>query len=104
MFGHVGFAGAAGVGTRRMQKRAARASGAIDDVFGEDLEILGVVVGFVAHDVDQATPSVAEANDLIAFTERAEGDAANRGIESGDIAASGEDADDSFAGADVRHG
>ena len=103
MFGHVGFVRAAGVGARGMQKRSAGASGAIDDVFGEDLEVFRIVVGFVAHDVDQAAPSVAEANDLIAFTERAEGDSANRGIESGDIAASGEDADDAFAGADVRH-
>src|SRR6267143_2157684 len=103
MFGDVALAGAARVGTRGVQESTAGATGAIDDVFGEQLEILRVVVGFVAHHFNQTAPSVAEADDLIALAERAERDAANRGIEAGDVAASGENADDALLGVDVCH-
>src|SRR6266404_1466801 len=86
-----------------MEESAAGASGAIDDFFGKDQIIFGVVVGFVAHHFDQAAPTVAEADDLIAFAERAESDAADCGVEAGDVAAAGENADDALLGVDVCH-
>ena len=71
---------------------SAGAAGAID-VFGE--ERVGFVT-FVADDVDQAAPAVAEADDLVALAKSTVSDAANCRIEAGDIAASGKNADDAF--------
>ena len=104
MFRDVGFAGAPGIGARGMKEGAAGASGPIDDVFGEELEIVGVVVRLVADHLDQAAPTVTEADDLITFAQSAESYAANGRIEAGDIAASGEDTDDAFDFVDVCHG
>jgi len=104
VFGDVGFAGAARIGARGMEKSAAGASGAIDDILGEYLEILGVVVGLVAHHLDQAAPAMAKTDDLVAFAERAKGDAADGGIEAGDVAASGENADNALFAVQVSHG
>src|SRR5258705_794376 len=103
MFGDIGFAGAAGVGARRMEEGAARASSAIDDFFGEDLKIFRIVVGLVAHHFDQSAPSVAEADHLVTFAKRAESDAADGGVESGNVAAAGENSDDALLGVDVCH-
>ena len=103
MFGNVGSAGATGIGTRRMEKGSTGTAGAVDDVFRKDLKIFGVVVGFVADHFDQAAPAMAEADDLIAFAERAKRDPADRGIEAGNVAASGENTDDAFLGVDVSH-
>ena len=86
-----------------MEKGSAGAAGAIDDVFGEELKIIGVVVIFVANDVDQAAPAMAEADDLVAFAKSTVSDAANCRIEAGDIAASGKNADDAFLGPAVSH-
>src|SRR6266481_1659567 len=86
-----------------MEKRAAGASGAIDDILSEDLKIFGVVVRFVAHHFDQAAPTVAEADDLIALAKGAESDSADCGVEAGDVAAAGENADDALLGVDVCH-
>ncbi len=87
-----------------MEEGAAGATSAIDDVFGEQLEIFGVVVGLVADHFNESAPAVAKADDLIAFAKSAESDAANGRIEAGDIAASGEDTDDAFDLVDVCHG
>src|ERR1700757_3383479 len=86
-----------------MEKCATGAAGAIDDVFGENLKIFGIVIGFVADHFDQAAPAMAESDDLIAFAERAEGDTTDCRIEAGDVATSGENTDDAFLGVDVCH-
>jgi hypothetical protein len=86
-----------------MEKCASGATCAIDDIFGEYLKIFRVVIGFVADHFDQAAPAMAESDHLIAFAERAEGDAPDCGVEAGDVAASGENTDDAFLGVDVCH-
>src|ERR1700747_686792 len=86
-----------------MEESTAGAPGAIDNFFGKDQIIFGVIVGFVAHHFDQAAPTVAEADDLVAFAERAASNTADRGIEAGDVAAAGENADDALLGVDVCH-
>jgi hypothetical protein len=46
---------------------------------------------------------VANADDLIAFADGAKSDAPDCGVETGNVAASGEDADDALLGVDVCH-
>ena len=99
----IGFRNAAGIGARRMEKSAASATGAIDDFFVEKEEIVGVVVILFADHIDKAGPAVANADNLIAFTNGAKSDATNSWIETGNVTASGEDADDTSLGADVCH-
>lgn len=103
MGGNVGFADATGIRAGRVEKSAAGTRGAVDDLFGENEKIVGVVVVLFADHVDESCPTVAKADDLIAFVERANRDAANRGIQTGDITASGENADDALLGVDVGH-
>ena len=103
MSGDAGLAHAAGIGAGRMEKGAAGAAGAIDDLFVEKVEVVGVVVILLADHVHEAGPAVANADDLVAFANGAKSDAADGGIETGNIAASGKDADDAFLGVDVSH-
>src|SRR6266852_6443320 len=93
----------AGIGTGRMEKGAAGAAGAINGLFVEKEEVVGVVVILRADHVHEAGPAVANADDLVAFANGAKSDAADGGIETGNIAASGKDADDAFLGVDVSH-
>src|SRR5207253_9949593 len=57
----------------------------------------------VANHVDEPGPAAAKADDLVTFTQSAEGDCADGGIEAGNVAAPGEDADDPFLGLDGCH-
>ena len=86
-----------------MQERAAGAAGAVDDFFGQDLKVVAVVVVLFADDVDQARPSAAQADHLIALAQRAEGDGADGGVQAGHVAASGEDSDDTLFRVYVCH-
>src|SRR5258708_39349421 len=104
VFRYVGFAGAPGIGARGMKEGAASAASAIDYVFGEQLEVFGIVVGFVADHFNEPAPTMTKADDLITFAESAESYAANGGIGAGDIAASGEETDDAFYFVYVCHG
>src|SRR6266487_1528584 len=103
MRGNAGPADAARIGSRRMEKGAAGAAGAIDDFFVEREEIVGVIVVLFADHIDEAGPAMANADDLIAFANGTKSDAADGGIETRNIAASGEDADDAPLGVDVSH-
>ena len=76
-----------------MQESAAGAAGAIDELFGEALIVVAVVVLRVADHVDEAGPSAAQADDFVAFAQCANGDGADGRIEAGNIAASGKNAD-----------
>src|SRR5436190_12861559 len=82
-----------------MQKRAAGACCAIDDLLRQDLKVLAVVGVFIAQDADRAQPAMADTNDFIAFAQGANGDSADRGIEPRHIPAAGENTDHAFLGA-----
>src|SRR5216683_192835 len=86
-----------------MEKGATGAASAIDDFLVKEEEVVGVVEILFADHINEASPAVANADDLIAFAQCAESDAADGGIETGNIAASGEDADDAALGVDVSH-
>src|SRR5215469_2568518 len=103
MVGNAALADARGIGPRRMQKRAAGAPGAIDHVLGEPLEVIRVVVVLVADHIHQPRPAAADADDFVAFAQRAEGDRADRWIQAGDVAASRQDSDHALFYVDVRH-
>src|SRR6266849_8520666 len=92
---------AAGIGPGRMEKSAAGAAGAIDGLFVEKEEIVGIVVIFLADHIHEAGPAVANADDLVAFAQSAQSDAADGWVKTGNVAASGEDADDASLGADI---
>src|SRR5216683_1996722 len=98
-----GLADTAGIGAGRMEKGTAGAAGAIDDFFVEKRKIIGVVVILLADHIHEASPAVANADDLVAFADGAKSDATNGGVETGNVAASGEDADDTFLGVEVSH-
>src|ERR1041384_3211898 len=76
-----------------MQKCTAGACCTIDDLFRQDLKVLGVVGVFITQDADRSEPAMADTNDLIAFTQRANGDRADRWIEPGHIPAARENTD-----------
>src|SRR5439155_10978249 len=99
----IGFGNAAGIGAGRMEKSAAGAARAIDDLFVEKEEIVGVVMVLLADHIYESGPPVANADDLITFAQGTQSDAADGGVETGNVAASGEDADDAFLGVDIRH-
>src|SRR5580692_2805595 len=86
-----------------MEKGAAGATRAVDNIFGEALEIVGVVILFVADDVDEAAPSAANANHFVAFAERAEGNGTNGRIQAGHVASACENADDTLLNVDISH-
>src|SRR5229473_8071386 len=94
---------AAGIGPRRMQKSAAGAARAIDGLFVKEKEVVGVVVILLANHVDEASPAVTDANNLITFANGAKSDAADGRIQTGNVATSGEDADDASLRIDVSH-
>src|SRR5438876_1706704 len=99
----IGFGNAAGIGARGMEKSAASAAGAIDNFFVEKKEVVGVVVVLFSDHIDEARPPVTNADNLIAFPNGAKSNAADRWIETGNVTASGEDADNSSLGVDVCH-
>src|SRR5438046_9852870 len=76
-----------------MEKRAAGASRAIDDLFRQDLKVVAVVRLLIAHDADRAEPAAADSDNLIAFAQGANGDRTDRRIEPGHIAAAGDNTD-----------
>ena len=83
----------AGAGARGVQERAARAPGPVDDLFAQVDVILVVVVIFLSHRFGDALPAAAQANDLVALAQRANRYRTDCRVESGHIAASGQDAD-----------
>ena len=101
--GDTGLNDAAGIGAGGMEKGAAGAAGAVDSLFIQEKEIVGVVVILFANHIHESGPTVTDSDDLIAFANGAQGDAADGGIETRNIVSSGEDADDSPLGADISH-
>src|SRR5436309_1641395 len=82
-----------------MEKRAAGASRAIDDLFRQDLKVVAVVSLLIAQDTDRAEPAAADSDNVIAFAQGANGDRADRGIEPRHIPAAGENTNHAFLSA-----
>src|SRR5438309_540659 len=78
-------------------------AGAIDGFFVKKKEVVGVVVVLLPDNIHEASPAVTNANNLITFANGAKSDAANCGIQTGNVATSGEDADDASLRIDVGH-
>ncbi len=78
MFGNGGFLDLAGIGARGVQEGAAGAAGTIDDLFGEGLKVVAIVVVLFADDVDQTCPSAPQADHLVTLAQRPDGDRADR--------------------------
>src|SRR5205807_3924494 len=75
----------------------------IDDLFGQDLNVLAVVGVLIAQDADRAKPATPETDDLIAFTQGANGDGSDRGIQPRHIPAASQNTDYALLGGDVGH-
>src|SRR5262245_25378241 len=103
MFWHGALGRLAGIRTRRMEKRPSGAAGAVHHIFGQHLVVVRIVVILVPDNINQASPAMPDSNDLIALAERAIRDAANRGVQSGDVSASGQNSDDALFCTDVSH-
>ena len=86
-----------------MKKGAAGAASAINNLLIEEKKIVGIVVVLFTDHINQTSPAMANADDLIALAKGAQGNGADGGIEAGNVAAPGEDADDPFLGPDVCH-
>src|SRR6266436_249091 len=103
MRGDAGLGDAAGIGPGRVEESATGAVGAIDRLFVKEEKIVRVVVILLADHIHKAGPAMTNADNLVAFANSAKGDAADGGIQAGNVAASGEDADDAFLSVDVCH-
>jgi len=96
MIWNIGFFDLARVGAGGMKKSAPGAPGAVDD-FGGEFEAIFAVIGLrIANDVDGASPAAAQADNFVAFTQGADGDGTDGGVQTRDIPPTGEDADDAF--------
>src|SRR5260370_19554974 len=98
------FGDAARIGARRVQEGAAGAPGAIHDVLGKALKVVGVVVLFVANEIDKPGPASPDTNHFIAFTERTKRDGTDRRVQAGNVSAAGEDTNNALLYINVRHG
>ena len=103
MGGNGGLFHLAGIGARGVQEGAAAARRAIDDLFAQDRISCPCCHNFLAHDIDQAGPSAADADHLVALAQGADGHGANGGIQSRNIATAGQDAYDALFRVYVCH-
>src|SRR5204862_2628966 len=94
---------AARMGAGRMKKGTGGATRAVEDLFVEKEEIVGFVVVLLADHIHETGPAMANADDLISLAQGAQSDAADGRVETRNVAAAGEDADDAFLGVDVSH-
>src|SRR5207249_640932 len=88
---------------RGVEERAAGAAGAIHGRFGERENLLAVVRALFPRVVDQAAPTVTNADHFVAVAEGTNRDGADGGIETGDVAAAGEDANRTFGHSAEKH-
>src|SRR5215218_9288484 len=68
----------------------------MDDLFGQDLEVVTVICILVTDDIDQAGPAATDAHHLITFTQGAYGDGANCGIQPRNVTSACENTNDTF--------
>ena len=85
------------VGARGVEKGAAETTHTLDQLLGQRHDAGAVVRLGVADEIDQTGPSPPDTDDLVALVTRPEGYPANRRIEPGYIAASGENPDNTLA-------
>src|SRR5215467_68996 len=103
MVRHARLTDASRVGSRGMKEGTASAARTVYRFFVEEKEVVGIVLILLADHIHQAGPAVTNADNLIAFAQGAESDGADRRIEAGNVAAPGEDADDTPFGLRVCH-
>src|SRR5207237_10922800 len=81
----------------RGQERAAGAPGAVDGGVREGLDVLAVVGFRVAHVVDEPAPPAPDTHDLVSVAQRANRDRADGGVQTGNVAAAGQNRDRAFS-------
>src|SRR3972149_725362 len=91
-------------GARGMQERSPRPAGFVDDFFGQDLVIVGIVGRAVTHKLDEPRPATPNTDDLIPFSNRPDGHGSNSRIETRNIAAAGQYGNHTFFRIDIDHG
>ena len=79
--------------TRGVKESAAGSTGPIDVGLREHLYVVGIVGVLVATVIDKARPTAPNADDAVPFAQRANRDRPDRRVETGDVAAAGEDRD-----------
>src|SRR5678815_4209495 len=89
-----------GPGSRCVEECSASAARAIYNRFGEVRDTLGVVGAMSSVIVDKSGPAATNSDDAITFAQRANGDCPDCGIETGHVAAAGQDCDRAFS---TRH-
>ena len=87
----------------RMQERPAGPACPIDELFGEGLEVVAIVVIFFADDVDQARPSAPQADHPVALPQRPDSDRTDRRVQPRHVTTACEDSDYAFCCIDVGH-
>src|SRR6266566_3620624 len=75
----------------------------MDDLFCQELIVLTVIGMLIAQDADRAKPATADADDLIALAQGANGDGSDCGIQPRHIPAAGQNTDYALLGGDVGH-
>src|SRR6202021_2961104 len=81
VFGNAGFFYFAGICARTVQEGSAGTSGAVDNLFGQGLIVVAVVIFLLANHIDQASPAAPKTDDLAALPNRPEGDGADCGVQ-----------------------
>jgi hypothetical protein len=100
---HVDIGDGAGAGARSVEEGPAGPSGPVDDLFGQDQEMLSVGSLFVSDDIDEAGPAASDADHPIPFMDGPQGDGADGRVQPRHVAASGQDADNAFFCFHVHH-
>src|SRR5580698_483476 len=100
---NVGFPDLTGVVTRTVQKGATCPTGTVDDLLGQGLKVVAIVVVFFADHIDQTCPAPAQADNLTTLADRAQGNGTDCRIQTGYVAPSGEDSDHSLFLVHIRH-
>src|SRR5258705_12456176 len=85
-------------GTRGVQKSAAGSAGTIYLRLCQLLHTFGIVGALLPVVVDESGPPRPEADDAVAFAQRADRDGSDRGIETGNVTTAGENRDCSLLG------
>jgi len=79
-----------------VQKCAAGTTGAADQILGQRLKVLAVVIIFFADQIHQTSPPPANANHLAALAQRANRNGADGWVQARYIAAAGQNSDYTF--------
>ena len=92
-------------GTRAggMQEGAAGAPRLVYNFLCQYLVVIAVICVLIAQDPDGARPAAADANNLVPLADGADGDGADRRIQPGDIAPTGQDGDNALVFLSLCH-